>query len=282
MRIFLTICALLMLMLSLNACPKPEVEDAGGSISGGGGAAPPPPPPSYKDSKLASLGHGKVGMSFDDIKAAFPEDSGYKLDEPVPDSENPVMVSATPADETAKLNEAYGLLGGEVVYIIQSGNLTEEEYNAKIAELTANLGEPVKEIPEILKKTKFFSGEQDEAAGADDAEDADAAAGEGAEKETPEDAQEGIDADLPENAVFWVDEAANLVILAGLDEGEAGFMLLRTDKIDEHFDEFNKIMEEMYTKMFEEMQKGMGGAAPPAEGDAPPAETETPPAEGGN
>lgn len=272
MRVFYTLTFFVLFLFALAACPQTETEDTGGSQVGGGQTGAPAESTAYKSSKLATLGKAKLGMNFDEIKALYPEDSGYKFEEPMPDAENPLMVAATPVSEEFKLHEGYGMLNGEVVYIYQAGKLTDEEYDARIAEFTTAYGTPSNEVPDFLAATKFYAGDPEEPEAAETPETPE----EGAEATPPEEEapkDEGIKDELPENAVFWADAKAKLVVIAASEEGEASFMLLRTDKIDEQFEEFNRIMQEMYNKMFEDMSKGMDGATPPADGEAPPAGT---------
>ncbi len=285
MRAILTLAFFVVLAFALTACPQPESGEEGGVQTGGGGGAQ-ANPDAYKSSKLATLGKAKLGMTFDEVKALYPEDSGYKFEDPMPDAENPLMAAASPASEEIKLHEGYGILGGEVVYIYQAGPLTDEEFNAKIEEFTAAYGESSPEVPEILTVTKFYAGDPEPPAEAETpAEGEETAEGEDAEAAPPaeeEPRDDGIKNELPENAVFWTDSKAKLVFIAASENGEASFMLLRTDKIDEQFELFNKAMEEMYQKMMDEMMKQMQdqgalGEAPPAEGGTP-----APPAEGGN
>lgn len=281
MRVFLTLVSFLVLAFSLTGCPQPEVDDTGGAQVGtsSGGA---PAAPAYKESKLASFGRGNLGMSFEEVKALYPEDSGYKFEDPMPDAENPLMIAATPVSEENKMDEGYGMLAGEVVYVYQAGMLTDEEYDAKIAELTAAYGDPSSDVPAALVATKFYSGdpeEAEEAEGESEEAEGEGEAAEGEEEFADAPKDEGIKNELPENALFWFDDNAKLVLMAASEDGEASFMLLRADKIDEQFDLFQKAMEEMYQKMFEEMMSQMQdqGGMPPAEGGAAP-----PPAEGGN
>lgn len=306
-RLLLGILALLVL-IAVSACPKPT-EDTGTTGSTGGGKTP-TVAPDFRESKLAKFDDVSLGMKGDEVKALFPAEGDYKLEDPFPPEGDPIMLSAVPLEGKTGLNKNFGFLEGELVYVMESGKMTQEEYDAKVAELNKMYGESVKEVPTFLEETKFWSGETEEtpaegteapAEGTETPAEGTEAPDEGteappaegattppAEGETPaEEATEtpaeegGMSADLPENALFWVDEENKLVLLSAMEDGEAGFFLMRADKLDPHFDAMNKAMEEMFNQMMQGMQEG--GTTPPAEGDAavPPAEgTTPPPAEG--
>ncbi len=239
MRVLMFSILLTMVVFSLSACPGGEEEINGAPPSGGGTAPPPTPPPAaYLTSSLASIGDFKLGMSSDDVKALFPEDGDYRLGEPFPPEGVPVMVGASPKEGTEGREKMFGFLDGELVFYSEGGASDEAGYDAWVGELTTSYGDPSDEVPAILEASKFFSGS-------------------GEEGETP------LSEDTPENAMFWTDANANVVMFSGMDErGDAGVVLLLTDKVDAYFDSMDAAIE----KMMADAMAGLGEALGEDEG----------------
>lgn len=250
MRVLMFSILLTMVVFSLSACPGGEEEINGAAPSDGGAVAPPPTPPpaAYLTSSLASMGDFKLGMSSDDVKALFPEDGDYSLGEAFPPEGVPVMVSASPKEGAEGREKMFGFLDGELVFYSEGGASDEAGYDAWVSELTATYGDPSEEAPAILEASKFFSGSDDEESG-----------------------ETSLSEDTPENAMFWVDANANVVMFSGMDEGgDAGVVLLLTDKVDAYFDAMDAAIEEMMP----DAMAGLGEAMGEVEGAEAPGEEE--------
>ncbi|MCD6119399.1 hypothetical protein J7K50_06120 [bacterium] len=219
-----------------------------------------PPIPSYETSKLATYGDFNLGMKGEEIKALFPEEGDYVFEEAFPPEGDPIMLSATPKEGIAGLSKGFGFFNGELVYIMEGGEMDEEAYNAKIAELKETYGEPTSDIPDFLKDTKFWSGEPAEEKAEGEGTEIPAVEGEDTEVTAMEVEEEGMGAEMPENALFWVDEANKLVLFCALEEGEAGIFLMRVDKIDEHFEALDKALNDMIAEMMSGLSEETGEA----------------------
>ncbi|MEP0814710.1 MAG: hypothetical protein HRF49_08620 [bacterium] len=276
MRFPFMLLTLAFLLAALTGCPAPQTEGEGGYQAGS--PAGKPAAPDFTTSKLASIGNVKLGMSPDEVKAVFPEDGDLAIGEAIPPEGEPLQFSASPKEGKTGPESSFGFLEGGLVLYGEHHQIPEAEFKAKVEELKGTYGEGSLEPPDILTKTKFYSGEEPEAAPpAPGAEGETPVEAPPADKAPPAEAPpaEEKEPQFPPNTVFWSDPANNIVIVAGYENGAGMIMAMRTDKVDAYFD---KVQEEV-NKMIEEAMKGMseqmGGQTPPADGSAPP----PPPAE---
>jgi hypothetical protein len=202
-------------------------------------------------------------MKSDEVSALYPAEGEYKIENPFPTEGAPLMLTATPKEGATGLAKTFGFLEGELVYCMAGGKMTEDEFNAKVEEYKKIYGEPAKDAPQFLKDTEFWSGTKKETTEGTAPEGTETKVTEGGEPTEAGDS--GMGADLPKNAVFWVDELNKLVLLGGIEEGDAGFFLMRADKIDEQFKAYEKAMDDMINKAMPDAKAG-GTTTPPAEG----------------
>jgi len=241
----------LCLLIFVSACPKPAPEDTGGTTATTtpGEVKTPPAPPDFRESKLAKFDDIALGMKSEELSALYPAEGNYSLINPTPDEKMQFTMIASPKEGTTGNEKIFGFLEGELIYCMSGGKMTDEEFGAKVEEYKKLYGDPTKEAPAFLKDTEFWSGPKKEVPEGTEPK-------EGEAKEPPsEDMGGGMGSNLPTTAVFWADEANKIVLFGATENGEAGFFLIRADKIDA----------QMAPPPAPEVKEG--ATTPPAEGD---------------